>query len=61
LELYDLIEKQLLDEDQKPTIHLVIPLRQYLINTCKIEENDSIAIAQIKQFLGENKIKWCLF
>jgi hypothetical protein len=30
-----------LSEDQKPTIHLVIPLRQCLINTCKIEENDS--------------------
>jgi hypothetical protein len=78
LELYDLIEKQLLDdlcsflqpfqevivalsEDQKPTIHLVIPLRQYLINMCKIEENDSIAIAQIKQFLGEKKIKLFTF
>lgn len=42
-----------LSEDQKPSLHLVIPLRQFLINKCEVKEEDSIAIVQIKQFLGQ--------
>jgi hypothetical protein len=42
-----------LSEDKKPSLHLVIPLRQFLINECEVKEEDSIAIVQIKEFLGE--------
>ena len=43
-----------LSEDQVPTLHRVIPLRQCLINKCKVEEDDSNGVTQLKVFLGKN-------
>jgi hypothetical protein len=51
--------QQVIDDlsvNQEPSLHRVIPLRQYLINRCKVEENDSLAIDQLKTFLGEKEI-----
>ncbi len=45
-----------LSEDQRPSLHQVIPVRQCLINKCQIKETDSTAIIQLKIFLGENKL-----
>ena len=44
-----------LSQEQQPVLHLVIPLRQCLINQCEIEEDDSPAISQLKAFLGKRK------
>ncbi|CAF1517626.1 unnamed protein product [Adineta ricciae] len=44
-----------LSEDRRPTLHRVIPLRQYVINTCKMKENDCSGIAQLKVFFGKKK------
>ena len=41
-----------LSEDQQPSLHRVIPLRQCLIKKCQLEEEDSPAIIQLKVFLG---------
>ncbi|CAF4392090.1 unnamed protein product [Rotaria magnacalcarata] len=44
-----------LSEEQRPTLHKVIPLRQTLINSCVVEANDlandSNGIIQLKVFL----------
>ena len=45
-----------LSEDQKPNLHRVMPLRQYLINMCETNELDPSAIIQLKVFLGKKKI-----
>ncbi|CAF1572583.1 unnamed protein product, partial [Rotaria sordida] len=37
--------------DKKPTIYKVLPLRQYLINQCKIHPDDHDGIRQIKTFI----------
>lgn len=37
-----------LNDDQRPTIHRVIPLRQWLINKCQSDENDATAISPLK-------------
>ncbi|CAF1935922.1 unnamed protein product [Rotaria magnacalcarata] len=42
-----------LSEEQRPTLHKVIPLRQTLINSCVVEANDSNGIIELKVFLGE--------
>ncbi|CAF4404195.1 unnamed protein product, partial [Rotaria magnacalcarata] len=41
-----------LSEEQRPTLHKVIPLRQTLINSCVLEANDSNGIIQLKVFLA---------
>jgi len=41
-----------LSDDKRPTIHRVLPFKQYLINKCEIEENDDECIKQIKCFLS---------
>ncbi|CAF5005219.1 unnamed protein product [Rotaria sp. Silwood1] len=41
-----------LSEDQQPSLHRVIPLRQYLMNKCKVKEEDSAAIIQLAVFLA---------
>ncbi|CAF1448781.1 unnamed protein product [Rotaria sordida] len=41
-----------LNVDQEPTLHRVIPLRQYLIKKCDVQEGDSVAIIQLKIFLA---------
>ena len=45
-----------LSEDQNPSLHRVMPLRQYLINMCETNELDPNAIIQLKVFLGKKKI-----
>ena len=42
-----------LSEEQRPTLHEMIPLRQTLINSCVVEANDSNGIIQLKVFLDE--------
>lgn len=42
-----------LSEDQEPTLHRVLPLRQCLINKCNVTENDIPAVIQLKIFLGK--------
>lgn len=42
-----------LSEDQRPTIHRVIPLRQCLIDKCEVTEDDVNGMIQLKVFLGE--------
>ncbi|CAF3993551.1 unnamed protein product [Rotaria sordida] len=45
-----------LSEDQQPSLHRVIPLRQYLMNKCEVKEEDSAAIIRLEVFLGKKKI-----
>ncbi|CAF1440028.1 unnamed protein product [Rotaria sordida] len=52
LKLFDQAIIQLSDED-KPTIHQVIPIRQLLINHCGIKYDDSDGLKEVKHFLGE--------
>ena len=42
-----------LSEDERPTIHRVIPLRQYLLNICHETSDASMAICQLKSFIGK--------
>ncbi|CAF4803365.1 unnamed protein product [Rotaria sp. Silwood1] len=39
-------------EDQQPSLHRVIPLRQYLMNKCEVKEDDSAAIIRLEVFLA---------
>ncbi|CAF2863787.1 unnamed protein product [Rotaria sp. Silwood2] len=50
-----------LSQDTVPTIHKVLPLREYLLNHCQINSNDSDGIKELKIFL-ELRIKnvWTL-
>ncbi|CAF4131697.1 unnamed protein product [Rotaria sordida] len=52
LKLFDQAIDQLSDED-KPTIHQVIPIRQLLINHYEIKCDDSNGIKEIKRFVGK--------
>ncbi|CAF4940274.1 unnamed protein product [Rotaria sp. Silwood1] len=52
LKLFDQAIIQLSDED-KPTIHQVILIRQLLINHCEVKYDDSDGLKAIKYFLGE--------
>lgn len=45
-----------LNEDKQPSLHRVLPLRQHLLNKCEVKEGDSMAIIQLKVFLGEKRI-----
>ncbi|CAF4064119.1 unnamed protein product [Adineta steineri] len=40
--------------DTKPTIHKVLPLRQYLLQQCIINSDDQDGIQQMKKFIGNN-------
>ena len=44
-----------LSDDQRPTLHRVIPLRQYLLNKCDANANGSLGLYQLKTFLGKNE------
>jgi len=44
-----------LSEDQQPSLHRVIPLRQYLMNKCEVKEEDSAAIIRLEVFLSKKK------
>ena len=46
---------QQLSDTKRPTLHRVIPLRQYLLNCCHIEPEDHHGIQQLKQFLSKEK------
>ena len=45
-----------LNEDKQPSLHRVLPFRQHLLNKCEVKEGDSMAITQLKVFLGEKRI-----
>ena len=49
-----------LSEDNRPSLHRVIPFRQCLIKKCEIDEEDSTAVAELKIFLGKQKQVTCL-
>ncbi len=44
---------QQLSDTKRPTLHRVIPFRQYLINLCEIKPEDHDGIEKLKKFLGE--------
>ncbi|CAF4154785.1 unnamed protein product [Rotaria sp. Silwood2] len=53
--MLDIFREEILDavsEDQQPSLHRVIPLRQYLMNKCEVKEEDSAAIIRLKVFLA---------
>lgn len=41
-----------LSEDQRPSLHRVIPLRQCLINKCEHHDEDSTSVAALKTLVG---------
>lgn len=45
-----------LSATNRPTLHRVIPLRQYLLNRCEIKPEDHHGIQKLKQFLSKNTI-----
>ncbi|CAF3483352.1 unnamed protein product [Rotaria sp. Silwood2] len=51
LKVFDEVIEQLSD-DKRPTIYKVLPLRQRLLNECKIKDNDHIGLQKLKQFLS---------
>lgn len=46
-----------LSEEQRPTLHKVIPLRQSLINSCAIKADDCNGVIELKVFLGKKNFK----
>lgn len=58
LKVFDDVIEQLSD-DKRPTIYKVLPLRQRLLNECKIRDNDHNGLQQLKQFLC--KLNSCKF
>ncbi|CAF1392444.1 unnamed protein product [Rotaria sordida] len=51
------IEK--LSDEQRPTIHLVVPLRQCLINCCVVHDDDEGGLISIKKFIDDQiKTMW---
>ncbi|CAF1483898.1 unnamed protein product [Rotaria sordida] len=51
LKVFDEVIEQL-SYDKRPTIYKVLPLRQRLLNECKIQDNDHIGLQKLKQFLS---------
>ncbi|CAF4312008.1 unnamed protein product [Rotaria sp. Silwood2] len=51
LDVFDEVIEQLSD-DKRPTIYKVLPLRQRLLNECKVQDNDHTGLQQLKQFLS---------
>ncbi|CAF1436953.1 unnamed protein product [Adineta ricciae] len=49
---------QQLSVTDRPTLHRVIPLRQYLLNSCKTEPEDHSGIKKLKEFLRK-RIEKC--
>ena len=56
LQLFDQAINQLNDEG-KPTIHQVIPIRQLLINHCEVALDDSDGLKEVKNFVGKRILK----
>ena len=48
---FDIIVK--LSCDKTPTLHLVIPYRQFLINLSRVGEDDNQLISPLKQYIGK--------
>ncbi|CAF4860330.1 unnamed protein product, partial [Rotaria sp. Silwood2] len=48
---FDTVIKALSD-DRRPTLHRVLPFKQYLINKCEIDNDDNEGFKQVKCFLG---------
>lgn len=42
-----------LSEEERPTIHKVLPIRRLLINHCEVNSEDSSALKDLKVFLGK--------
>ncbi|CAF4953546.1 unnamed protein product, partial [Rotaria socialis] len=42
-----------LSEEEKPTMHKVIPIRQLLLNRCDLKYEDSGERIELKCFVGE--------
>ncbi|CAF4627166.1 unnamed protein product [Rotaria sp. Silwood2] len=56
--MLDIFREEILDavsEDQQPSLHRVIPLRQYLMNKCEVKEEESAAIIRLEVVLGKKK------
>ncbi|CAF1563917.1 unnamed protein product, partial [Rotaria sordida] len=50
-----------LSEDKKPSLYLVIPLRQYLLKKCDILEDDHTSLIELKVFLAHRiKTAWMI-
>jgi hypothetical protein len=41
-----------LSESKRPTLHRVLPLKQFLIDQCRVVDDDAEGLRQIKLFLG---------
>ncbi|CAF4470838.1 unnamed protein product [Rotaria sp. Silwood2] len=55
---FDTVIEKLSDE-QRLTIHLVVPLRQYLINCCVVHDDDEGGLISIKKFIDDQiKTMW---
>lgn len=50
LELFDRVIKDF-SEEERPTLHLVIPYRQLLIDHCTIKYDDSVGLKELKLFI----------
>ncbi|CAF1527281.1 unnamed protein product [Adineta ricciae] len=50
-EFFKVIEK--LSCEKKPTIHLVVPYKQYLINLSVVNDNDNHVMAPLKRYIGK--------
>jgi hypothetical protein len=55
----DVIEK--LSDEQRPTIHRVVPLRQYLLKCCTVhddDDDDEVDLIPVKKFIGIYSYKY---
>jgi len=52
LELFDQVINQLSDEE-RPTMHKVVALRQLLLDHCELKSEDSDGLKELKLFLGK--------
>lgn len=53
LKLFDKAINQL-SEEERPTMHMVLPIRQLLLNHCESKVEDSAELKELKLFLGES-------
>ena len=43
-----------LSDNERPTLHRVLPFKQFLINKCEVNDDDDEGIKNLKLFLGKN-------
>ncbi len=53
LELFDEVINKL-SQEERPTMYMVIPLRQPLLHHCQSQFEDSTELKELKSFLGES-------